>query len=57
MQDWERIGLPPVHPSGDEVITVLDWVLFGWHSLQFAYVNEAQTIPSVVIEIILDNPE
>lgn len=31
---WERTGVPPVHPVGDEVATVRVWVLFDWHAPQ-----------------------
>jgi len=33
-QDWERIGLPPVQPDGENDATVLDWVLLDWQADQ-----------------------
>ena len=30
VQDWERTGVPPVQPDGDEAATVRDCVPFDW---------------------------
>jgi hypothetical protein len=34
VQAWERTGVPPVQPDGDEVSTVRVWVLFDWQAPQ-----------------------
>ena len=33
-----RTGVPPVHPEGDDVATVLDCVLSDWHAPHALYV-------------------
>ncbi len=35
VQDWVKIGFPPAQPEGEAELTVLDWVLSGWHDDQF----------------------
>jgi hypothetical protein len=42
VQDCDRIGVPPVQPAGDDVATVLVWVLSDWQAPQAEYVNEEQ---------------
>jgi hypothetical protein len=42
VQDCERTGVPPVQPEGDDVATVLVWVLLDWQVPQAEYVNEVQ---------------
>jgi len=44
VQDWDRTGVPPVQPAGDDVATVLVWVLLDWHALQALYMNEVQVV-------------
>ena len=44
MQDCVRIGVPPVHPAGDDDVTVLVCVLFDWQAPQAEYVNEVQVV-------------
>ena len=34
VQDWERTGVPPVQPEGEEVATVRVWVPFDWQAPQ-----------------------
>jgi hypothetical protein len=42
VHDCERTGVPPVQPVGDDVATVLVWVLLDWQVPQAEYVNEVQ---------------
>ena len=44
MQACEVTGDPPVQPVGDDVATVLVWVLFDWQAPQAEYVNEVQAV-------------
>jgi hypothetical protein len=44
VQDWDRTGVPPVQPAGDDVATVLVWVLLDWQVPQAEYVNEVQVV-------------
>ena len=44
MQACDRIGVPPVHPAGDEVSRLLVWVLLDWQAPQAEYVNEVQVV-------------
>ncbi len=50
-QDWLKIGVPPVHPDGDDEITVLAWVLSDWHAPQPVYVQETQIGAGIVPEM------
>ena len=34
VQDCDRTGDPPVQPAGDDVTTVLVWVLLDWQAPQ-----------------------
>jgi len=40
----DTTGVPPVQPAGDDVSTVLVWVLFDWHAPHAEYVNELQVV-------------
>jgi hypothetical protein len=42
VQAWLNTGVPPVQPAGELEITVLVWVLFGWHAENAEYVNDVQ---------------
>ena len=44
MQDWERTGVPPVQPVGDDVATVLVWVPLDWQAPQAEYMNDVQAV-------------
>ena len=45
MQDCDRAaGVPPVQPAGDDVATVLVWVLSDWQAPQAEYVNEVHAV-------------
>ena len=44
MQDWDSTGVPPVHPAGDDVATVLVCVLSDRHVPQAEYVNEVHVV-------------
>ena len=44
MQAWDRTGVPPVQPVGDDVTTVLVWVLLDWQAPHAEYVNEVQVV-------------
>jgi hypothetical protein len=44
VQDCDRTGVPPVQPAGDDVTTVLVWVLLDWQAPQAEYVNEVQVV-------------
>ena len=44
VQDCDRTGVPPVQPVGDDVATVLVWVLFDWQAPQAEYVNEVHAV-------------
>ena len=42
VQDCVVCGVPPVQLVGDDVNTVLDCVLSGWHASHIEYVNDVQ---------------
>jgi hypothetical protein len=42
VQDCDTTGVPPVQPVGDDVATVLVWVLLDWQVPQAEYVNDVQ---------------
>jgi hypothetical protein len=39
VQDWDRTGVPPVQPAGEEPVTVRVWVPFA-HAVQSVYVKD-----------------
>jgi hypothetical protein len=44
VQDWDRSGVPPVQPAGDDVTTVRVCVPLDWHAPQVEYVNDVQVV-------------
>jgi len=51
VQDWVVTGLPPVQPTGDELVTVLVWVLLEAQDDQLEYPHEVQVTAACVVAL------